>query len=82
MSGAMKKLVGDGFVASFIGQEPAKATFVGLYSIEACRPLTYKQFWKIRDFAELKSFGMKGWTIVERDRPTVLWYPRPLYTRA
>jgi hypothetical protein len=41
---AMQALVGNGYVASFIGQEPAKATFVGLYSIIASRPLPTTSF--------------------------------------
>jgi hypothetical protein len=32
---AMKAMTGTGFVASFIGHEPGKALFVGLYAIRA-----------------------------------------------
>ncbi|HJY86402.1 MAG TPA: hypothetical protein VKE24_06145 [Candidatus Acidoferrales bacterium] len=32
---------GSGYIASFIGHEPGKALFVGLYSIAGSRPLTY-----------------------------------------
>lgn len=48
------------YVASFIGQAPGKALFVGLYSVEGSRPVTRKQFWKIPGNLELKALGMKG----------------------
>src|SRR5689334_10006528 len=41
----MQAIVGSGYIASFIGHEPTKALFVGLYSIAAARPLTYEQYW-------------------------------------
>jgi len=69
----MDKLTGSGYVASFIGHEAGKALFVGLYSIEGAKPLTYRQFWKVPAYVEMKAFGLKGWTH-EQKRKTVLWF--------
>lgn len=71
---AMQAMVGNGYVASFIGQQPGKATFVGLYSIVASRPLTYDQFWQIDEYKELKKHGMKGWESKDAALPSVLWF--------
>src|SRR5687768_3281079 len=59
---ALESLVGRGFVASFIGHGPGKAVFVGLYAIDASRPLTYKQYWNVQAYVEMKAFGLKGWS--------------------
>ena len=50
---AMQAMIGSGFVASFIGHEPGKALFVGLYSIAASKPLTYEQYWKVPAYVEV-----------------------------
>lgn len=71
---AMQALVGNGYVASFIGQEPGKATFVGLYSIVSSRPLTYDQFWQMDEYKELQKQGMKGWESKDAALPAVLWF--------
>ena len=68
----MAGMTGVGHVASFIGQEPGKALFVGLYSIVGSNPLTYKQFWQIPAYVEMSAFGLKGWTHEEKEK-TVLW---------
>jgi hypothetical protein len=66
------------YVASFIGLEKRKgsaehsAVFIGLYKVSGHWPLTYEQFWKIREFHELKKFGMQGF--VKGDRPSLLWF--------
>ena len=39
---AMEAMTGAGYVASFIGHEPGKALFVGLYSIGASKALNHK----------------------------------------
>jgi hypothetical protein len=44
---AMQTLTGLGYVASFIGREPGKGLFVGLYSIAASKPLTFEEFWQV-----------------------------------
>jgi hypothetical protein len=72
----LKTLVGIGFVASFIGHEPGKALFVGLYAIAGAKPLAYEKFWRIPAHIEMKSLGFKGfkgWTH-EEQKKTVLWF--------
>jgi hypothetical protein len=73
LEAAMKRMVGNGFVASFIGTRPGKATFVGLFSIAALRPITYRQYWKIPAYVEMKSFGLQGWNR-ERERKYQYWF--------
>lgn len=69
----MERLKGSGYVASFIGREPSRALFVGLYSIEDSKPLTYKEFWQVPAYVEMQAYGIKGWTSQEK-RKTVLWF--------
>lgn len=64
-----------GYVASFIGHEPGKALFIGLYSINGSKPLTHEKFWQVPAYVEMKAFGMKGYGEEEaRVRPSVLWF--------
>jgi hypothetical protein len=74
----MQAMVGDGYIASFIGQEPGKATFIGLYSIGEAKSLSYNKYWKVPANIELKSFGMKGFT--REKRSSVLWFDLELMT--
>jgi hypothetical protein len=67
----MAGLIGSGYIASFIGHGPGKALFIGLYSIGKTRPLTWKQYWKISAYNELKAFGMRGFV---GERRKVLWF--------
>ena len=62
-----------GYVAAFIGHQPGKALFVGLYSVKGSKPITPKDYWKISANVELKTFGGKGFT-KESSRPTILWF--------
>ena len=48
------------YVASFIGQEPGKALFVGLYANKGSKTITRRQYWNIPANIELKTFGMTG----------------------
>jgi hypothetical protein len=73
LEGAMEAMKGVGYVAGFIGQDPGKATFVGLYSIVSSKPLTYEQFWKVPANIALEKSGMKHWYTKEADQP-VLWF--------
>src|SRR5262249_13639389 len=57
----------------FIGHEPGKALYVGLYSIRASVQITRKQYWANPANAELKTFGMNGFT-EESIRSTCLWF--------
>lgn len=71
---ALKKAVGRGYVASFIGDEPGRALFVGLYGVTGSRPITSrKEFWEIPAYRRLRDFGMWGWRDDE-DRSHVLWF--------
>lgn len=70
---AMAKMVGSGYVASFIGRKPGTAVFIGLYSIAGARPLSFEQFWQIPAYRELRGYGMKGWA-AEDKRDSILWF--------
>jgi len=76
-----KAMLSAGYVASFIGHEPGKALFVGLYSIGVSKPLSRDEFWQVPAYAEMKAFGMKG-LFEDEGRSTVLWFdllPTDLY---
>ena len=70
---AMKDISAPGYIASFIGNEPGQALFVGLYSIGASKPISQKEYWQIPAYIEMKAFGMEGFTDKE-GRPSVLWF--------
>jgi hypothetical protein len=70
---AMRSMTGNGYVASFIGREPGKALFVGLYSIGKSKPLSREEFWKVPAYVKLKAFGMRGFAD-ERASASVLWF--------
>lgn len=59
------------YVASFIGHEPGKALFVGLYKRGKSRPLTKATYWKVPENIELRKFVQ--WDYNEK-RPSVLWF--------
>jgi len=62
-----------GYLASFVGHQPGKALFVGIYKIGASRRLTLGQYWNIPANKELESLGMKGFT-QDQGRSTTLWF--------
>jgi len=68
-----KAMLGAKHVASFIGHEPAKALFVGLYEIGGTKSLTLDQYWAVPAYAELESFGSRGFSS-EDGRQSVLWF--------
>jgi hypothetical protein len=70
---AMQAMSGTGYVASFIGREPRKALFVGLYSIGESKPLSREEFWQVPAYAQLKVFGMRGFAD-ENYSASVLWF--------
>jgi hypothetical protein len=70
----MRTMIGFGHIASFIGHEPGKALFVGLYSIAASKPLTYDEYWRVPAYVEMKAFGMKGWSRETDDRRSQQWF--------
>jgi hypothetical protein len=61
------------YVASFIGHEPGKALFVGLYSVNGWKQITHKQFWRIPANVELRKFGSKEF-MQESPRSSILWF--------
>lgn len=69
-----KAMLGTTHIASFIGHEPGKALFVGLYSIGVSKPQTREQYWQIPAYVEMKEkFALKGFT--EKDpRTSTLWF--------
>lgn len=69
----MEKMSGSGYVASFIGHEPGKALFIGLYSIGNAKPLSLNEFWQVPANIEMKAFGMKGFT-GENSQKSTLWF--------
>src|ERR1051326_8941401 len=71
VEGAMKRAR---FVASFIGHEPRKALFVGIYSVGGLRPITYDEYWKLPAYVEMRhKYRMNGWSEEEK-RPSILWF--------
>ncbi len=68
-----KAMTGAKYIASFIGREAGKALFVGLYSIGSSKPLTQDEFWQVPAYAEMKKFGMRGFSEQET-RKNILWF--------
>src|SRR6266568_8262302 len=69
-----KAMLGAAYVATFIGREPGKAVFVGLYSIGASKPLTLTEYWQVPAHIEMKAFGMKGFRGEDEGSSSVLWF--------
>jgi len=61
-----------GYVASFIGHEPGKALFVGLYKIGKSKTLTHGKYWQVPAYVELKKLGMTGF--LTESRSACLWF--------
>ena len=68
-----RAMVGATHVASFIGHEPGKALFIGLYSIGPTKSLTYEEYWRVPQYIEMKAMGMRGFT-EEDSRSSILWF--------
>jgi hypothetical protein len=73
-------LCGAKFLASFIGHEPGKAVFVGLYSVCGNRSISLQEFWTHPANQYLKTLGMKGFT-GEDGRTSILWFDLQLTNR-
>lgn len=75
---ALASIVAKGHVASFIGQDSGRATFVALYAVAAAKPLTRSQFDGLPVYRELRNLagGAKSWFTkeMETDRPTIRWF--------
>ena len=59
-------------VAAFIGHEPGKALFVGLYAIGATTPLTRDSYLQIPANVTLKTHGARSG--FDKGRSSVLWF--------
>ena len=57
---AMKRLAGQGFVASFLGHVPGRALFVGLYAIQDAEDLRVADYLAMPGIRRLKDLGMVG----------------------
>lgn len=60
-------------LASFIGDKPGKAVFVGLYANGGNRPITAEEFSRIPANKTLRELGMKGYS-TDDGRPSSLWF--------
>lgn len=65
-----KALLGAGYVASFIGRQPGRALYVGLYRIEGSRPMTSNEYSSVPAIIELEAFGMERWA----EGSSLLWF--------
>jgi hypothetical protein len=54
---ALQALTGHGYVASFIGQNPSKATFVGLYRVASSKLLEREKIFQIPEFISLNTLA-------------------------
>ena len=61
------------YVASFIGHEPGKALFVGLYAVGGSTPMTPEQYCDNKENKELKSLGAESFT-ADSMRSSILWF--------
>ena len=48
------------YLVSFIGHEPRRAIFIGVFKLKSHQELDYEAYWRDRAHLELKSFGMRG----------------------
>jgi hypothetical protein len=70
-----KQMLRAKYVASFIGHEPAKALFVGLYKIRQSKPLTREEYWQVQEHNKLREqYGMKGFIPEKDSRSSILWF--------
>jgi len=61
------------YIAAFIGHEPTKAIFIGLYSNKGAKSVSREDFWKIQANIELQSLGMNGFH-ENIPRSSCLWF--------
>ncbi|QDU44535.1 hypothetical protein Mal52_30180 [Symmachiella dynata] len=61
------------YVASFIGHQPSKGLFVGLYKVVNWKEYPRQKFWKMPGAKQLQTFGM-----LETKREEFLWFNLPL----
>lgn len=70
---ALVRLVGTGYIASFVAMKPGQAVFAGLYKIRVATSLTYRQVLAIPEYQALRSYGIADWTKDERKK-SKLWF--------
>ncbi len=75
---AMRKIAGNGWIASFFGFTPGEAVFCGLYRIRGYQEINYDRFWKIPENLILREHGLPEW--VRKDLPKGLWFDLQLDT--
>jgi hypothetical protein len=68
-----KRMLNAKYIAAFIGHEPGKAMFMGLYSNKGNKPITREEYWQIPTNSELKKFGHDGFS-TESPRSSILWF--------
>ncbi len=61
------------YVASFIGRQPGRALFIGLYAVNGWDTMTYQECLQHPSTIELMQFGLGGFES-ENDRPAILWF--------
>lgn len=66
-------MVGGGLVASFIGTQPGRALFVGLYAIRGARTMTDAQLRKVPALVEVARLTKRGWVEKEGGGTTVFF---------
>jgi len=69
----MEKKSSSGYIASFIGHEPGKALFVGIYSIKGAEKLAPMDCLLKPAYRELERFAEKG-LAAEDTRESLLWF--------
>lgn len=57
-----KALKGANYLLSFIGHQPRRALFVGLYKVASFQPISFHEFWRMPAHSELRAMGMIGYT--------------------
>ena len=63
------------YVVSFIGHQPGKALFVGLYEVVSDKLLSREEYWQVPEHIELRDkFGMKGFIAEKDDRSSIVWF--------
>ena len=70
---AMKKMCGDGYLASFIGDGAGKALFIGIYRIDAFKVMTAQEYADHPANRYLNEFGHLGFTPTPTQE-TILWF--------
>ncbi len=69
---AEKQLGRAKYLASFIGNSPGKALFMGLYENHGHQEMSYEGYWSVPENRELKSLGMSG--AAGAEHRSILWF--------